>query len=793
MPEYVTDGLLLGGGTILLIVVLFKFGKIWNFFANSVKSMNKRKFGFSVMCLAAFAVLGLSIALSLGLWRRSLDEYYYLFAMGAWVVGVFLLGAGAPDHPRWTIFISFIFGFEILYLFNHYLGANCLPPRPTGLQPLDWVVLKGFCSAAAKNNLPWYSITAIAGVPITMAAWYLRTIKNERDQEGTKDSLVLSKTRFNHEKEMENQKSFVALLTQCTGPSAAVRVQAIRSISIGVKLDKTFNPYAAFKALEAALSDLVYQNKEARTGSLSSTFVTMVQVLCELHEHLFGSDKYPDEAREALVFKDLVICDAQFDFESFSSVATFEDCSFIRCRFQKTILNGSRFDRCLFDSCKFVRSSLEDCQFVKTTFTQSTMFMCVFSKSRFMHSTLIRDCKITNCAFDETRWKNSRIVSTGNKKEIGSKANPFNEMKFESCMFYMSLMENCSFWRVGNNNIYFEGCTWIPHKPSSNVPDHVENFHEPFENKKLQSLMSQMDDGENPTSEAEMKRWIEDQKAIDPEAIKARLTDTVKDVKVLRLLKQATHNHGGRKRLKAVEKMAGILDWDELLSDTGRMGMMYNCSLYGVRFSGCQLGHIINDKHYVSQRKNIEKQLQVIQGYMQKADSPRSPEEVARHRLVTDDHDGEDWHSYRLEHINDSQKHYTDKDDQNGKDAVWALQQIEWVYTSGPNYDSRDDNFRMSRNRFVDCTIYGWADPVAFCFADISELKLRHRQHPMLAFDVMHKIGHQPISKAAHAPFDIDNMHLLSLARAATDTDWIPERYLGFRSPLKFPYRGDEL
>lgn len=152
------------------------------------------------------------------------------------------------------------------------------------------------------------------------------------------------------------------------------------------------------------------------------------------------------------VFKNCIIEKINFLYMPSLNNAVFENCLFIRCKFDKTTFSNIKWLNTEFNLCSFTDTEMSEIHFIKCTyincdFSLSTIFNVKFSLCRFcasyFYSCILKNIVYRNCEFyntikfDESYLSHNKFVNC----RLKSGNTSFLNVKYDSNEFKNSNIE----------------------------------------------------------------------------------------------------------------------------------------------------------------------------------------------------------------------------------------------------------------------------------------------------------------------------------------------------------------
>lgn len=127
----------------------------------------------------------------------------------------------------------------------------------------------------------------------------------------------------------------------------------------------------------------------------------------------------------------------------------FDSCTFIKCNFSKSIMNGCKFTECTFINCDLSLSSLKSCTFNDVTFKDSKLIGISWSSCDEPFDVYFDSCNISQNSFHlmdlrSMKFYDSIIKDTG-FEECNLEKAVFNKCDLELTTFYNNSLKKASF------------------------------------------------------------------------------------------------------------------------------------------------------------------------------------------------------------------------------------------------------------------------------------------------------------------------------------------------------------
>lgn len=123
---------------------------------------------------------------------------------------------------------------------------------------------------------------------------------------------------------------------------------------------------------------------------------------------------------------------------------SFDDCTFIKCDFSKTVFSSCKFIECTFIDCDLSLSTLKSCVFNDITFKKSRLIGISWSNSQEPFHVNFDSCNISQNSFHRMDLRKMKFVNTLIK-----------DTGFEECNLENALFDNCDLELTifSNNNL----------------------------------------------------------------------------------------------------------------------------------------------------------------------------------------------------------------------------------------------------------------------------------------------------------------------------------------------------
>ncbi|WP_375724049.1 pentapeptide repeat-containing protein [Arcobacter sp. KX21116] len=139
----------------------------------------------------------------------------------------------------------------------------------------------------------------------------------------------------------------------------------------------------------------------------------------------------------------------EYDDKNFDSIY-FDNCTFIKCDFSKSLMQGCKFTECTFISCDLSLSVLKNCVFNDVTFENSKLLGISWSSCEEPFNVEFDSCNISQNSFHlldlrQIKFVNSLIRDTG-----------FEECNLEKALFKTCDLEQSVFIKNNLQKANFE-------------------------------------------------------------------------------------------------------------------------------------------------------------------------------------------------------------------------------------------------------------------------------------------------------------------------------------------------